>query len=54
MGMDPLPPPPRPKLVKAFHYACAIVLAEMEQGEDDSGKHDPKVLARKHKDFVPT
>lgn len=49
MGMDPLPLPPRPKLTKAFHYACAIILAEIESGEDEK-RVSP---SQRHKDFIP-
>ena len=49
IGVDPLPPPPNPNLVKAFHYACALIIAEQEQ--EANGAAQPK--QNKYPGFAP-
>ena len=42
MHLDPLPPPPRPHLVKAFYYAVSDVLYEEESSDNDSPGKRPR------------
>lgn len=36
----PLPPPPNPRLTRAFHYACCEYLLELENEANGGSKHN--------------